>query len=185
MNIAVRANSAFITLPDQVKDFMLTTGILPYEKPQGPIKALRNPGEGLHQTQLLDVLSALKYGDKLLLLVHIVLNDMFGIKEISMYDWGYWINESGEIQLLPYGFNFNADRSLINNYTICGVSPTISMLGWCYNDDCFAHVRDRMLHLIVQYEDTIAQKAVTDPVKWSAFYRVLQNTACELMKCVR
>lgn len=181
----LRAESPYVALHTQVEDFMLTTNILPYGNIGEPIKSIRNPGESLHPTQILDVLPKLKYVDRLLLLLHVTLNSMFGIHELSMYDWGYWENMKGEMDLLPYGCHFQTNRDFLQAYTICGVPPTISMLGWCYKDACLEYMRDKMLYVIVQYEKTITSKAVNDPVGWSKFYRILQDSARELHTCIR
>ena len=179
--------NTFNELYAQIKDFLTVTSLLPIGEVTDKIQSVQHPGEELGSVSVLEVIPKLSFANRLMLLSHLVLNDMFGVKYLTIYDWGYWIDYDGIKHVIPYGIkNTHAIESdILQTYNVCGVSPSISVLGACCHDLSLVYIRDKFIAAIKAYQKSVQIYAPTDIAKWSEFDRILRKGSRSLQQFIR
>lgn len=170
----------------QLEDFFQSTKLLPFGPIEDRIVSITHPGEIVDSANLLYVLDRLQERDKYLLLKHVILNDILEIDKFTTFDWGYWTDVNGTERLLPYGYGiaYSASSAMVAPYAVCGLRPTISVIGNLYNSRTLKDVCSEVLQSITSYSKDLHLKLTSDVSRWCAFSSLLQKEERDLKSIV-
>lgn len=161
-----------------VREFFSDTQILEYGEITGQVKDIIHPGESnsVGHNNLVTCLGSLIEEDKALLLKTVIMNDIFDARELSPYDWGYWIDKDDNRHVIPY--SVSRSRSQLCkyiDYQIYGQLPTIELLMTNYHDFLLTEVTDDIAKKIETWQLLLHTKLATNCAGFLELDRNLQK----------